>query len=550
MSASPIVDFDGTSRNAQSAQDPSDGSLSPPPAPDVVSAPPSPEFLALIPHEYARRHLVLSEGCPGGGGVEHLVVADRTTPWAVFNTGVRLGRAVRARIAPAEVIATAIDAAYALVEARSSDDAVLVEGSDDLERDLADAVRAADGDLLHTQGKAPAVRLVDLILFEALTRAASDVHIQPLRTRALVRYRLDGVLHTVRELPLSMAAAVIGRIKVIGRLDLAEQRIPQDGRATVSIGRSNATHATDTGEKSFYVGGAGRMIDLRIATLPSTYGERIVMRLLDPARSPHLTTLSGLGMPHAIEHDYLRQIGRAHGIVLATGPTGSGKTTTLYATLAWISASHAGSFARGCELNILTIEDPAEYDLSATGLAISQTQVDTKRGLTFAGGLRHILRQDPDVIMVGEVRDAETARIAVQASLTGHLVLSTLHTNDAVSAIARLIDLGVEPFLVSSALSTVLAQRLVRKVHAPCRGGGCDDCLGTGFKGRTAVFELLVVDDALRRLIADRAPAMALRAAAPALVTLRRAGEELVRAGITTMEELERVIEASEEVET
>lgn len=497
-------------------------------------ASPSPEFLALIPHEYARRHLILSEGCRDG--VEQLVTAESTKPWAVFNTGVCLGRAVTARIAAPEAIATAIDGAYAARESRGAEGSITVEGSDDLERDLADAIRAADGDLLHTQGKAPAVRLVDLMLFEALTRSASDVHIQPLRSTTLVRYRLDGVLHTVRELPASMAAAVVSRVKVIARLDVAEQRTPQDGRATVSIGGAGAR--------------GGRAIDLRIATLPSTYGERVVMRLLDPARSPHLMTFAGLGMPPSVEAEYLRQVSRAHGIVLATGPTGSGKTTTLYATLAWISASHAGTSDRGCELNMLTIEDPVEYDLSASGLAVSQTQVDPRKGMTFASGLRHILRQDPDVIMVGEVRDQETARIAVQASLTGHLVLSTLHTNDAVSAIARLIDLGVEPFLVSSALSAVLAQRLVRRVHGECAGEGCAACLGTGFRGRTAVFELLVLDDRLRELVAERAPAMRLREAARGLVTLRRAGEDLVRAGITTLQEVERVIEASEEAGT
>lgn len=491
------------------------------------AAPPSPEFLALIPHDFARRHLILSEGCRDG--VEHLVIAETTRPWTVLNTGVALGRPARARLAAPEPIATAIDAAYAALAPRSEKASVVVVGSDDLERDLAEAIRADDEDLLHTQGKAPAVRLVDLILFEALTRSASDVHIQPMRGRTLVRVRLDGVLHTVRELPASMAAAVVGRIKVITRLDLAEQRVPQDGRATVTIG-----------------GGRGRAVDLRVATLPSTFGERVVMRLLDPARSPHLMTFAGLGMPAPVEAAYLRQIGRAHGIVLATGPTGSGKTTTLYATLAWISASNAGASARGCELNMLTIEDPVEYDLSASGLAVSQTQTDPRKGLTFAGGLRHILRQDPDVIMVGEIRDQETARIAVQACLTGHLVLSTMHTNDAVSAIARLIDLGVEPFLVASALSAVLAQRLLRRAHSACDGRGCADCLGSGFRGRTAAFELLVLDDRLRSLVAERAPAVRLRKAARGLVTLRRAGEDLVRAGVTTPRELERAIAADE----
>jgi general secretion pathway protein E len=270
---------------------------------------------------------------------------------------------------------------------------------------------------------------------------------------------------------------------------------------------------------------------------------------LDPARSAYLLSFSGLGMPPDVEQRYLAQVSKTSGIVLSTGPTGSGKTTTLYTTLAWVSATNAGGLARGCELNMMTVEDPVEYDLSASNLAVSQTQVDPKKNVTFATGLRHILRQDPDVIMVGEIRDEETARIAVQASLTGHLVLSTLHTNDAASAIARLIDLGVEPFLVASSLASVLAQRLVRRMHAPCRGMGCPECLGTGYKGRTAVFELLVLDGALRDLVTRRAPATEIKAAAQAkgMVTLREAGAQLVRAGVTSAEEVTRVIEAIEE---
>ncbi|MBC7834052.1 MAG: Flp pilus assembly complex ATPase component TadA, partial [Phycisphaerales bacterium] len=253
------------------------------------------------------------------------------------------------------------------------------------------------------------------------------------------------------------------------------------------------------------------------------------------------------------------QVSKTHGIVLSTGPTGSGKTTTLYTTLAWISSSNAGVSARGCELNMMTIEDPVEYDLAGAkgigggaGLAVSQTQVDPKKNLTFATGLRHILRQDPDVIMLGEVRDEETARMAVQASLTGHLVLSTLHTNDAASAVARLLDLGVEPFLVSSSLSAVLAQRLVRRVHTPCAGQGCTDCLSTGFRGRSGVFELLVMGDTLRDLVGRRRSSVEIKDAAQraGMVTLREAGRALVNAGHTTAEEVARVIESLDEVVT
>jgi len=523
------------------------------PAPHAGEAPgePSEEFLSLIGHDFARRHLILSEGVDAGGR-ERLVIAEGTRPMAVFNVGVRLGREIITRTEPAEAVAAAIDRAFT----RSQESAggaptppgleipsVTLEASDDVEGDLDRAVRDAERDLLNTAGKSPAVRLVDLVLFEALLRGASDVHVQPVRDKTLVRYRLDGALHTVRELPGSLASAVVSRIKVMARLDVAERRAPQDGRATVTVGGAAGSQS-------------GRRVDLRISTLPSTYGERVVIRLLDPGRSPHLTSFAALGMPPAVERAYLVQVSRTSGIVLSTGPTGSGKTTTLYATLAWISSTNAGGSARGCELNMMTIEDPVEYDLSGagslaigTGLSISQTQVDPKKGVTFAAGLRHILRQDPDVIMVGEIRDEETARIAVQASLTGHLVLSTLHTNDAPSAVARLLDLGVEPFLVTSSLSAVLAQRLVRKVHRDCRGAGCAGCLGTGFKGRAGVFELLVLDSAIRELVGRRASSVQIKDAARAagMVTLKEAGAALVREGITTAEEVARVVEALDE---
>ena len=502
---------------------------------------PSAEFHAQVSHDFARRHLVLSAGCMEG--VEHLLVAELTKPLTVLNIGVLLRRPTRTTVVDPEQLAALIDLAYREAGATPiqglplASALVVVDGSEDVEADLERAVREAETDLLHTQGKAPAVRLVDLILFEALQRSASDVHVQPARGKTLVRYRLDGVLHTVRELPLSLAASVVSRIKIMASLDVAEQRAPQDGRASVSIGGTR--------------GGGGRRIDLRVSSLPSTYGERVVLRLLDPSRSPHLQSFAGLGMPAAIEKAYLGLTTRTSGIVLSTGPTGSGKTTTLYTTLAHISASNSGAKTRGCELNMMTVEDPVEYDLSGAGLAISQTQVDPRKGLTFATGLRHILRQDPDVIMVGEIRDEETARIAVQASLTGHLVLSTLHTNDAASAVARLIDLSVEPFLVSSSLSGVLAQRLVRRVHGACAGVGCSECLGTGYKGRTGVFELLVLDPELRDLVGKRLSASELKAAAErkGMVPLKRTGAELAAQGVTSLAEVTRVIETMEELD-
>lgn len=499
---------------------------------------PSGDFLRLVPHDFARRHLIISQG--EEGGCERLLVAQSTRAAAVHNVGVRLGKPVRTSIADGERIAALIDDAFSKrtverPQATSQIEPVreIVDVAEDLEGDLALAVRDAEQDLLRVDGKSPSIRLVDLILFEAVQRSASDVHVQPMRDRTLVRFRMDGVLHTVRELPASVAASVVSRVKVMARLDVAEKRSAQDGRAGVTIG-----------------GPEGRRIDLRVSTLPSTYGERIVMRLLDPTRSAYLKSFDALGMPKALETRYLAQVSRTSGIVLSTGPTGSGKTTTLYTTLAWISATNAGGSSHGCELNMMTIEDPVEYDLSGSGMAVSQTQVDPKKQVTFATGLRHVLRQDPDVIMVGEIRDEETAKIAVQASLTGHLVLSTLHTNDAPSAIVRLIDLGVEPFLVASSLAAVLAQRLVRRVHAPCTGKGCEECLRTGYRGRTGVFELLVVDSSLRDLIVSRAGAMDIKAAAQrtGMVTLRDACAALIAQGLTTPEEVARVIETIEEI--
>ncbi|MBX3359542.1 MAG: type II/IV secretion system protein [Phycisphaeraceae bacterium] len=554
----------------------------PPASLSPTSCTPSPDFLRLVDHDFARRHLILSAGVsPDGDGapVESLLIAASTPPAAVHNTGVALGRRVTTTPAQPEEIASAIDRVYAaaggvqgsVAVVETDAPAVHVEGSLDVQADLEHAVKEAERDLLSTHGKAPAVRLVDLILFEALTRGASDVHVQPIRERTLVRYRLDGALHTARELPGSLASAVVTRIKVMARLDVAERRSAQDGRATVTIGGRSAAGGTSAG---------GRRVDLRISTLPSTYGERVVVRLLDPSRSPHTLSFAALGMPPPVESAYLAQVARTSGIVLSTGPTGSGKTTTLYTTLAWISSTNSPSGAQasggqphargngrgvgrgGCEVNMMTVEDPVEYDLACSGLSVSQTQVDPKKNVTFATGLRHILRQDPDVIMVGEVRDEETARIAVQSSLTGHMVLSTLHTNDAASAIARLLDLGVEPFLVASSLSAVLAQRLVRKVHRECGGpegrggeageggrGGCEACFHTGYRGRTGIFELLVVEPEVRSLIGRRSSAIEVKQAArrAGMVTLKEAGEALIAAGETTREEAARVVDLLEE---
>lgn len=504
---------------------------------DVRSDRVSERFRRLIPRDFARQHLVISQG-GSEDGRELLAVNPSSDRWAIHNVSVRLKTPVAAMSAPGERIAAVIDEAY--LEHRSSDPAdgesgVEVAGTV-IATEIDQLLAQSDRDLLATQGKGPVVRLVDALIFEALQRGASDIHIQPLSDRTLIRYRLDGVLHVCREVPSAATTPIVSRIKVMGRMDIAERRIPQDGRATVTLGAAGTAS-----EKSSQAEASGRAVDLRISTLPTSYGERVVIRLLDVRRQ--LAAFDQLGMPQDLAKRYLACARRSHGIILVTGPTGSGKTTTLYATL-----REVGSMAT----NIMTIEDPIEYDLSTIGLAVSQAQVNLKKGVSFATGLRHILRQDPDVVMIGEIRDAETARIAIQSSLTGHLVFSTLHTNDACSAVTRLIDLGVEPYLVAASLSAVLAQRLVRTVHAPCGGEGCDACGRTGYKGRCGIFELLVISEALRELVAHGAPLDAIRSAARSggLRTLRDEGQRLIHEGVTTALEVERVVQGvGEEIE-
>lgn len=475
------------------------------------------------------------------GDTELVRTASSTPPWISGNIALSLGAPVETVLDDGEAIARAVDAAYPDTQSPDVSD---LTGEDVAQAEAAKLLSDSDRDLLSVEGKGPVIRLVDVILFDALSRKASDVHIQPLADRTLVRYRLDGVLHDVRELPAILAASVVTRIKVMSRMDVAERGAPQDGRATVTIGGG--------------VGGSGaRSIDLRVSTLPTSYGERAVIRLLDNSRDHHLIDLAKIGMPASIQAILEERLSRAHGIMLVTGPTGSGKTTTLYAALRLIAApstqrtSLPGGFGGvGGEHNIMTIEDPIEYELSTAGIAVSQTQTNPKKGLTFATGLRHILRQDPDVVMVGEIRDEETARMAMQASLTGHLVLSTLHTNDAASAITRLVDLGIEPYLVSASLSAVLAQRLVRRVHADCDGQGCEGCLQSGYRGRVGVFEMLTISDKVRELIAKNAGEQAIRetarAGGGAMRTLMEEGKRLADERITSMVEVQRVIQGLE----
>ena len=381
-----------------------------------------------------------------------------------------------------------------------------VESDADLSRIMQEL--PAVEDLLESADDAPIIRMLNALLTQAARDGASDIHIEPYERHSSVRFRVDGALREVVQPNRALHAALISRLKIMADLDIAEKRLPQDGRISLRLGT--------------------RAIDVRVSTIPNAHGERAVLRLLDKSESK--LSLEAVGMQGDVLRKFERLIAQPHGIILVTGPTGSGKTTTLYASLARLDASRN---------NIMTVEDPIEYDLPGVG----QTQVNPRIELTFARALRAILRQDPDIVMIGEIRDIETAQIAIQASLTGHLVLATLHTNDAASAVTRLIDMGVEPFLLSSSLLGVLAQRLVRKYCTTCGGKGCDACGGTGYAGRTGVFELLVVDDDIRAQVHGQAPEADIRAAALAkgMQLMRDDGERLIQQGITSREEVLRV---------
>ncbi|MCW8195673.1 type II secretion system protein GspE [Proteobacteria bacterium 005FR1] len=394
---------------------------------------------------------------------------------------------------------------------------------------LADEI-PENSDLLSGEDDAPVIRLINAILSQAVREKASDVHLEPFEDRVAVRFRVDGVLNEVLSPKPELAPVLVSRLKVMARLDIAEKRLPQDGRITVKL--------------------AGHAVDIRVSTIPSAHGERVVLRLLDQAAGQ--LRLEQLNMPPKVHERFQRALRKPHGIILVTGPTGSGKTTTLYAGL-----SHINDRSR----NILTIEDPIEYLLPGVG----QTQVNAKVDMTFARGLRAILRQDPDVVMVGEIRDSETASIAVQASLTGHLVLSTLHTNTAIGAITRLQDMGVEPFLLSSSIEVVMAQRLVRVLCDDCKEPysptpaeqerfklpadarlfhpkGCDKCNHSGYRGRSAIYELIEIDDTLRQLIHESAgEQVMLNHARKSSTSIDQDGRERVLAGQTSIEEVLRV---------
>ncbi|TWO65526.1 type II secretion system protein GspE [Caenimonas sedimenti] len=409
-------------------------------------------------------------------------------------------------------LAQRISAAYAQGESSAATVVSEVQNDADLSRIMQEL--PAVEDLLEASDDAPIIRMLNALLTQAARDGASDIHIEPYERHSSVRFRVDGTLREVVQPNRALHAALISRLKIMAELDISEKRLPQDGRISLRIGT--------------------RAVDVRVSTLPSAHGERAVLRLLDKSESR--ITLEAVGMTGDTLDRFLDLITQPHGIILVTGPTGSGKTTTLYAALARLDASSS---------NIMTVEDPIEYELPGIG----QTQVNPKIDLDFAKALRAILRQDPDVIMIGEIRDFETAQIAIQASLTGHLVLATLHTNDAASAVTRLTDMGVEPFLLSSSLLGVLAQRLVRKLCPYCKVAvegvvrGCQHCGHTGYQGRTGVFELMTADEAMRALIHNRAAEAEIRSAAltTGMRLMRDDGERLIREGITSREEVLRV---------
>ena len=458
-----------------------------------------------LPYAFARSTQLLLEDDGQQLTLWHPAVLDSATLQALSEVQRKYAVQQWASL-PAPALAQRISAAYAQGESSAASVVSEVESDADLSRMMQEL--PAVEDLLETADDAPIIRMLNALLTQAARDGASDIHIEPYERHSSVRFRVDGSLREVVQPNRALHAALISRLKIMADLDIAEKRLPQDGRISLRLGT--------------------RAIDVRVSTLPSAHGERAVLRLLDKSESK--LTLESVGMQGETLARFEQLVVQPHGIILVTGPTGSGKTTTLYAALQRMDATQG---------NIMTVEDPIEYELPGVG----QTQVNAKIDLTFAKALRAILRQDPDVIMIGEIRDFETAQIAIQASLTGHLVLATLHTNDATSAITRLTDMGVEPFLLSSSLLGVLAQRLVRKYCGACRGAGCAQCSHTGYAGRTGVFELLVVDDAIRAQIHNQAPEADIRAQAMAggMALMRQDAERLIAAGITSREEVLRV---------
>ncbi|MFN0132812.1 MAG: GspE/PulE family protein [Phycisphaerales bacterium] len=482
-------------------------------------------FYELIPPDVARTHHVA--GLESDGRTMTAVTAQPFQPAVFSMIEDRLSMPLRLVLAPRAAVANLINRGYEqkqdlvteIIEEMPLDEAAFASAAGSLGQAT---------DLLQLARQTPVIRLVNMILFEALRRRASDIHVHPLESRLVIRFRIDGMLIDAFWPPLSLAPAISSRMKVMTELDIANRHAPQDGHTTVRIG--------------------AHKVDIRMSVIPTIYGERIVLRLLDQSQTQ--LSLDQVGMAKPMQEQLISLIDRPNGMVLVTGPTGSGKTTTLYAALGKIDRSSR---------NVMTIEDPVEYHLEG----ISQMQVNPKRNVTFATGLRSLLRQDPDVILVGEIRDAETAQLAIQASLTGHLVLATLHTNDSPSAIPRLTDIGVPPYLVTSSLLGVLAQRLLRRVCKSCGGTGkprdaaagrssdstaddprCDTCFGTGYKGRVAVYEIMLMTEDLRRLTGQSADSISIADAAKrgGFRSMHEDARAKAEAGLTTAEEIKRVL--------
>ncbi|RME87458.1 MAG: type II secretion system protein GspE [Planctomycetota bacterium] len=489
-------------------------------------------FLEKVPHTFARLHHLCAFAKDGGSYL--VLTSDPLDLHPLDELSFFLQAPLEIVLAPRHEIDNLLNRLYSQFH---PDDDLLPpedEGAVSIEDQL-DALDKIDlGPEIYNQP--PIIRLVNRVLLDGLRNRASDIHLQPGEDTLRVRYRIDGILYDVQDIPKRYQDAVISRVKIMGKMNIAERRLPQDGRTTLKKGEGE--------------------VDVRISSVPTSHGERIVFRLLD--KTVKLYRLNEIGLTRENENQLKRLVHLPNGIIFVTGPTGSGKTTTLYAALMELDSKAK---------NIITIEDPIEYHLSG----ISQIQVNPKKGLTFAAGLRSLLRQDPDVMMVGEVRDEETARIAIQSALTGHLVLSTIHTNDSVGAVTRMLDIGIEPYLVSSSVVAVIAQRLVRQICEHCqeeyvptqeelveinlrpeqiiqgvlwKGRGCSHCMGTGYLERTAIYEILTMDDVIRQKVMERASAAQIKDYAikqMGLKTLRMDGAQKVLEGITTIEEVLRV---------
>ena len=492
----------------------------------------SPDLLKMIPANVARMYHCMPVAL--NHGMLQVALADPLDPAHADEVGFACKRDVQVVVADPAEIEKAVDRCYGQEEAGDISQILKELGSDkEMERAVIEAGALDDAKQAESlANQAPIVKFVDLVLFQAIQDRASDIHFEPFEDEFRIRYRVDGALYEMAPPPKYLALSVISRIKVMSNLNISERRLPQDGRISYNV--------------------ANRTVDLRVSTLPTQFGESVVLRVLD--RAAVNLDLDTLGFPKYL-HDYVAEvILRPNGIMLVTGPTGSGKTTTLYSCLRRVNT---------IDSKLLTAEDPVEYDIEG----IMQVAINEPVGMTFGKALRSFLRQDPDIIMVGEMRDLETAQISIQASLTGHLVLSTLHTNDATGAITRMIDMGVEPFLISSTLMAVLAQRLVRTICKNCRtpfepteeqlsllnlsahdlgdkvfhyGRGCSTCNDTGYKGRKGIFELLIINEALRLLINERAPTIVLRQKAieMGMVPLRDDGLRSIFEGDTTIEEV------------